>query len=154
MNFFLHINQQVKGRISKEKFVLRFFLACFSYRLSPRLIIDRRITKFGTNNPNHVYNTGLKSCNCKSKMATKNPRWPPRNSFFFYIFASWFLESDKTQRTKKNLIASIFAGGRELITLIDEQSLILKVLGWSCMYFLQFQLKLKTCGSSALPTSH
>ena len=33
-------------------------------------------------------------------MAAKNPRWPPRIPFFD-IFASSFLESDKTQITKK-----------------------------------------------------
>ena len=65
-----------------------FLYACFSFRLSPRLNIDRRITKIGTNDRYHVESTGLKSTHCQSKMADKNPRWQPRNSVFFYIFVS------------------------------------------------------------------
>ena len=38
-----------------------FLYAYFSFRLSSRLIIDRRITKIGTNDRNHGKNTGLKS---------------------------------------------------------------------------------------------
>ena len=41
------------------------------------------------------------------KIPIVNPRWPPKiqdgrhENQLFDIFASWFLESDKTQRTKK-----------------------------------------------------
>ena len=48
----------------------------FSFKLSPRLNIDRRITKIGTNDYYHELNTGLKVPHCQSKMAAKNPRWP------------------------------------------------------------------------------
>ena len=82
MKFFLHINKQVKGKISKEKFLTGsaqiFLYVCFSFRLSPPLNIDRRITKPSTNDRYRVYNTGLKSRHCQSKMAAKNPRWLPR----------------------------------------------------------------------------
>ena len=104
MKFFLHIIKQVKGKNSREKFLTGsaqiFLYACFSFRLSPRLNIDNRITKIGTNDCYHEYNTGLKIPHCQSKMAAKNRRWPTRNSVFD-IFASYFLESDKIQRTKK-----------------------------------------------------
>ena len=56
----------------------------FSFRLSLRLNIDRRIIKIGTNDLYHEYNTGLKITHCQSKMAAKNPRWPPRNFFFTF----------------------------------------------------------------------
>ena len=57
MKFFLHINKQVKGKNSREIFLTGsdqiFLYACFSFRLSPRLNIDRRITKIGTNDRYH-----------------------------------------------------------------------------------------------------
>ena len=57
MKFFLHINKQVKGKNSREHFLTGsaqiFLYACFSFRLSPRLNIDRRITKIGTNDRYH-----------------------------------------------------------------------------------------------------
>ena len=59
-----------------------FLFACFSFRLSPRLNIDNRITKIGINDRYYVQSTGLKITHCQSKMAAKNPRWPPRNSVF------------------------------------------------------------------------
>ena len=37
-------------------------------------------TKIGTNDRYHNKSTGLKSTQCQSKMAAKNPRWPPRSS--------------------------------------------------------------------------
>ena len=53
MKFFLHINKQVNGKNSREKILTGsaqiFLYGCFSFRLSPRLNIDRRITKIGTN---------------------------------------------------------------------------------------------------------
>ena len=30
-----------------------------------------------------IWSTGLSSTHYQSKMATKNPRWPPRNQFFY-----------------------------------------------------------------------
>ena len=62
MKFFLHINKQVKGKTSKEKFLTGssqiFWDACFTFRLSRRLNIDRRITKIGTNDGYNVQSTG------------------------------------------------------------------------------------------------
>ena len=55
--FFLHINKQVQGKNSREKILTGsaqiFLYACFSFRLSPRLNIDRRIIKLGTNDRYH-----------------------------------------------------------------------------------------------------
>ena len=59
-----------------------------TFDVSPRrknltgLNIDRRVTKVSTNDRYYIYNTGLKSCHCQSKMAAKNPRWLPRNLVF------------------------------------------------------------------------
>ena len=47
-----------------------------------RVNIDRRITKIGTNDRYHQWNTGLKSPYCQSKMAAKNPSWQTRNLVF------------------------------------------------------------------------
>ena len=73
MKFFLHINDQVKGKNSREKFLTGsaqiFLYVCFSFRLSPRLNIDRRITKIGTNDWYHKWRTGLKIPYCQFKMA-------------------------------------------------------------------------------------
>ena len=74
----------------------------FSFRLSPRLNIDRRITKIGTTDHYHEYNTGLKfplsiqDGRQKSKMAATKLS-------LFYIFASWFLECVRLKE-QKNLI--------------------------------------------------
>ena len=92
MKFFLHINKQVKGKKSKEKFLTEsaqiFLYACFSFRLPPRLNINRRITKISTNDRYHEYNTGLKIPHCQSKMAAKNPRWLSQigEAMCIYIF--------------------------------------------------------------------
>ena len=49
MKFFLHIKKQVKGKNSKEKLLTQraqiLLCACLSFRLSPMLIIARRILK-------------------------------------------------------------------------------------------------------------
>ena len=67
MKVFLHITgqrQKFKGKIFDQK-CQDFFYACFSFRLSLRFDIDRRITKIGTNDRYHVYSTGLKSIHCQ-----------------------------------------------------------------------------------------
>ena len=53
------------------------------FRLSPRLDIDRRITKIGTNDRYHVDSTVLKTPHCKIKMAANITRWPPQSSVIF-----------------------------------------------------------------------
>ena len=62
MKFFLLINKQIKGKNSREKFMTGsahiFLHACLTFRLSPWLKIDRRITKNGTNDRYYEYNTG------------------------------------------------------------------------------------------------
>ena len=62
MNFFLQINEQVKGKNSQETVLTKsaqiFFYACLSFRLSPQLIIARRILKLINNIP---YSSILKS---------------------------------------------------------------------------------------------
>ena len=51
LKFFLHINKQVKIVLSGSAQI--FLYLCFSFRLSPRLNIDRRITEIGTNDRYH-----------------------------------------------------------------------------------------------------
>ena len=46
-----------------------------------RSFCDKGI-KIGPHDRYHVNSTGLNSTHCQSKMAAKNPRWPPRNSVF------------------------------------------------------------------------
>ena len=83
MKFFLPINKQVKVKNSREKYLTGnaqiFLYACFPFRLSPRLNIDRRITKIGTNDHYHEQYRGLKIPRCQSEMAAKNLRRPPKN---------------------------------------------------------------------------
>ena len=55
MKLFLHINKQVKGKNLREKGLTGsaqiFLYACFSFRLSHRLINDRRTLKLIHNVP-------------------------------------------------------------------------------------------------------
>ena len=48
--------------------------------------IDRSLrdksTKIGTHDCYHIKSTGLSSTHCQSKMAAKDPRWPPQNLVF------------------------------------------------------------------------
>ena len=54
----------------------------FSFRLSPRLNIDRRTTKIGTNDHYHELDKGIKIPHCQSKMAAKNQDGRNKIEFF------------------------------------------------------------------------
>ena len=69
MNEILFAHNSLKAKNSQEKLLTKsaqiFLYAFLSFRLSLQLIIDRRITKIGTNDLYHVKSTGLKSIHCQ-----------------------------------------------------------------------------------------